>query len=312
MLKAKVIFSTILIMPLITSVTTATGVEQLNLTDRLKTHVVNISDKIGERNYWFYQNLNKALEYIASSFKEFGLPVELQTYTIDDKKFSNIIAVKKSKASPNEVIIIGAHYDSVVGSPGADDNASAVAGLLELARFFSEMETDKTIKFIAFVNEEPPYFQGSQMGSRVYAKWAKKNKENIIAMISLEMIGYYNQNRKSQEYPLFLGLIYPDTANFIGFVSNIGSKSLVDKLTRSFKEHSDFPVETITAPSIVPGVDWSDHSSFWKYGYKAIMVTDTSFYRYNHYHAQSDTYEKLDYESMAEVVYGLHKAIEEL
>ena len=131
-------------------------------------------------------------------------------------------------------------------------------------------------------------------------------------MISLEMIGYYNQNRKSQEYPLFLGLIYPDTANFIGFVSNFGSKSLVDKMTKAFKKYSEFPVETIVAPSIVPGVDWSDHGSFWKYGYKAIMVTDTSFYRYQHYHAQSDTYEKLDYESMTEVVYGLHKAIEEL
>ena len=312
MSKTKVILCAILAMSLLTSLSTATGTEQSNLADRLKTHVINISDKIGERNYWFYQNLNKALEYIASSFREFGLPVELQTYKIDEKKFSNIIATKKGKTSSNEVIVIGAHYDSVVGSPGADDNASAVAGLLELARLFSEIETDKTIKFIAFVNEEPPYFQSPQMGSRVYAKQAKKNQENIIAMISLEMIGYYNQNRKSQEYPLFLGLIYPDTANFIGFVSNFGSKSLVDKMTKAFKKYSEFPVETIVAPSIVPGVDWSDHGSFWKYGYKAIMVTDTSFYRYQHYHAQSDTYEKLDYESMTEVVYGLHKAIEEL
>jgi hypothetical protein len=278
----------------------------------LKKHVVEISDKIGERNYWFFENLNKALDYIATGFEQCGLPVELQTYKIDGKKFSNIIATKKGNSSADEVIIVGAHYDSVVGSPGADDNASAVAGLLELARLFSKQDTDKTIKFIAFVNEEPPYFQTGQMGSRVYAKEAKKKKENIVAMISLEMIGYYSQNRRSQEYPLFLGLIYPDAANFIGFVSNLGSKSLADKLTKSFKKHSEFPVEKIAAPGIVPGIDWSDHSSFWKYGYKAMMVTDTSFYRYFHYHSQSDTYEKLDYESMAEVVKGLSYSIGEL
>ncbi|MFH1622213.1 MAG: M28 family peptidase [Candidatus Omnitrophota bacterium] len=299
-------------MSLTSSLTINASAEQMSLSDRLKDHVVMLSDTIGERNYWFYQNLNKALEYIASEFKKCGLPVQLQTYKIDDKEFSNIIAVKKGKSSPNEVVVVGAHYDSIVGSSGADDNASAVAGLLELANLFSKQETKKTIKFIAFVNEEPPYYQSGQMGSRVYAKHAKKNKENIVTMICLEMIGYYNQKRKSQDYPLFLGLFYPDTANFIGFVSNLGSKSLLDKFTKAFKRHSNFPSESIAAPSIISGIDWSDHSSFWHYGYKAIMVTDTSFYRHPYYHSQSDTYEKLDYRSMAEVVKGLYQTIREL
>ncbi|MFC1709932.1 M20/M25/M40 family metallo-hydrolase [Candidatus Omnitrophota bacterium] len=298
-------------MSLVLPIAVDANAQQPNLADKLKEHVVVLSGEIGERNYWFYQNLNKTAEYIAACFKEYSLPIEFQTYKIDDKNFSNIIAVKKGEVSPDEVIVVGAHYDTVVGTPGADDNASAIAGLLELARLFSKQKTEKTIKFIAFVNEEPPYFETAQMGSRVYAKQAKKNKENIVAMISLEMIGYYNQNRRSQDYPLFLGLIYPDTANFIGFVSNFGSKSLVDKLAKSFRRYSQFPVEVISAPSIVPGVDWSDHGSFWKYGYKAMMVTDTSFYRYSHYHSQSDTYEKLDYESMAEVVKGLYYAIGE-
>ncbi|MBL7198431.1 MAG: M28 family peptidase [Candidatus Omnitrophica bacterium] len=299
-------------MSLISPLAIGAGASELSLKDRLKKHVVELSDTIGERNYWFYQNLNKAAKYIESEFKEFGYEVELHSYTLDNKEFSNIIAVKKGKSKPDEIIIVGAHYDSVVGSPGADDNASAVAGLLELACLFSKQEVDKTIKFIAFVNEEPPHFQSGSMGSRIYAKRAKKNKDNIVAMIALEMIGYYDKKEKTQDYPLFLGLFYPDTANFISFVSNFGSASLLNKLKKAFKEHSNFPLETITAPSIVPGIDWSDHSSFWKYGYKAIMVTDTSFYRYPHYHCQTDTYEKLDYESMAEVVRGLYYAIGEL
>jgi Zn-dependent M28 family amino/carboxypeptidase len=282
------------------------------LSERLKKHVVEISGNIGERNYWFYKNLQKTANYIINELKNYGYQVELHTYTLDNKEFSNIIAVKKGKTHPNEIIIIGAHYDSVMGSPGADDNASGVAGLLELACLFSQKDPAKTLKFIAFTNEEPPFFQTPQMGSRVYAKSAKQNKEKIVAMICLEMLGYYNKKPNSQNHPLFLGLLYPHTADFIAFVSNFGSTSLLNKFKKYFKQHSNFPVETLAAPNIISGVDWSDHSSFWKYGYKAIMITDTSFYRYPYYHSQSDTYEKLDYESMSVVVSGLYLTLREL
>lgn len=278
----------------------------------LKKHVFELSHNIGERNYWNYQNLNKAAEYIKTRFKEYGYDIELQSYVLDNKEFSNIIAIKKGGNSPEQIIIVGAHYDTVMGSPGADDNASGVAGLLELARLFSKIEINKTIKFIAFVNEEPPFFQSKDMGSRVYAKIAKKNKDKISAMICLEMIGCYNKEPKSQSYPLFLGLFYPDKANFIAFVSNFHSISLLNRFKNAFKKNSIFPLETLVAPNLVSGVDWSDHSSFWKYGYKAIMVTDTAFYRYPYYHSELDTYEKLDYKSMTEVVGGLYYVLLEL
>ncbi|MFC1754642.1 M20/M25/M40 family metallo-hydrolase [Thermoproteota archaeon] len=287
-------------------------VEGAQSADALKNHVIELSHNIGERNYWFYKNLEKAAEYIKGQFESFGYEVELQTYEFDDKKFSNVIAIKKGDVAPDEIIIVGAHYDSVMGGPGADDNASAVAGLLELARMFSSEKTEKTIKFVAFVNEEPPYFLTEKMGSRVFAKAARFKGENIVAMVCLEMIGYYDSKPNSQDYPPLYNFFYPDTANFIALVSSFSSMPLLKRVEKSFKKHSDFPIESIVAPSIVVGVDWSDHSSFWKYGYKAIMVTDTSFYRYPHYHSQADTYEKLDYESMVEVVKGLFHAIAEL
>lgn len=283
-----------------------------NLAERLKKHVVELSQNIGERNFLTYDNLNKAADYIIAKFKECGYGIELQTYTLDNKEFSNIIAEKQGSRNTDEIIVVGAHYDSVIGSPGADDNASAVAGLLELARIFSKVKIDKTIKFIAFVNEEPPLFQTKNMGSHHYAKRARQNKENIVAMLSLEMIGYYDKKAKSQSYPLFLNFFYPGRADYVAFVSNFWSKPLLDKLKRGFVKHSKFHLETLVAPTIVPGVDWSDHYSFWKYDYRAIMVTDTAFYRYPYYHGQLDTYEKLDYASMSFVVEGLYYSLFDL
>ena len=302
-------------MSFVGSLTVSSYAQEIELKDlehRLQQHVIEISHNIGERNYLTYDNLKKAASYIISKFEEYGYIVELETYEIEGRDYSNIIVEKKGKISPDEIIIIGAHYDTVSGSPGADDNTSAIAGLLELARLFSRQDIDKTIRFIAFVNEEPPFFMTEDMGSRVNAKASMMRQDRIIAMVSLEMIGYYNKEKNSQTYPAFLGLFYPNTADFIGFVGNIGSASLINKLKQLFKKHSDFPVEVVAAPSFVRGVDWSDHSSFRQYGYKAMMVTDTSFYRYAHYHSHTDTYEKLDYKSMSEVVCGLYFAFKDL
>jgi len=288
------------------------GGDMENLKANLKKHVVKLCDEIGERNYVYYASLEEAADYIASEFKRYGYDLQLQSYDIEGRDYQNIIATKKGNKRPEEVVIIGAHYDSVIGSPGANDNGSGVSALLELARLSSGMETGRTIKFIAFVNEEPPFFLSDDMGSRVYARDAKKRSEDIKAMLCLETIGYYSERRNSQSYPLFYGLFYPDQANFIGVVGNFASRSLVAEVTDTFRKNSDFNIEAIVAPAFVPGVNFSDQDSFWRYGYKGAMITDTAFYRYPYYHTMDDTYEKIDYDKLTEVVKGLYYVVIEL
>ena len=294
------------------------------LVEILKSHVYKLAHVIGDRSVYKPDKLNEAANYITEQFSSYGYDVEFQTYTLMGQATRNIIACKRGKVpavslrnkdagktNPDEVVIVGAHYDTCF-NPGANDNASAVAGLLELARLMFNKEIDCTIKFIAFVNEEPPFFKTENMGSCVYAKDAKERGEKIKAVIILEMIGYYSDEPKSQKYPPLFGLFYPSKANFIAVVGNFSSKWLVKKTVTAFEKGAEFPIESIVTFDFVPGVDFSDHWSFWREGYPAIMVTDTAFYRYSHYHTQLDTYEKLDYESMAEVVKGLESVLMEI
>jgi len=209
------------------------------------------------------------------------------------------------------VVIVGAHYDSCF-NPGADDNASGVAALLELARLVRGEPLGRTVKFIAFTNEEPPIFQTEQMGSHVYARAARARGEDIRAVLVLEMLGYYDDRRGSQQYPPLFGLFYPSQANFISVVSDFGSRRLCRQVSQAFKRASAFPIESVSTFRSIPGVTWSDHWSFWQEGYPAVMVTDTAFLRNPHYHQMSDTWETLDYERMATVVLGLAGALREL
>lgn len=297
---------------LIISVNTALGEDMENLGKNLEKHVVELTAKIGERNYIRYEALDKAANYITEEFRRFGYNPKIQSYYLGNRIYKNIIVLKTGSIRPQETIIIGAHYDSVAGSPGANDNGSGVSALLELSRLLADISTDKTIKFIAFVNEEPPFFFTPNMGSRVYAKDAKNRGENIKAMISLETIGYYTDERRSQSYPPFYNFFYPDTANFIGVVGNFKSRRLVNEIKRTFKKNSKFNIETVIAPVFIPGVNFSDHDSFWRYGYKACMVTDTAFYRYPYYHTSEDTYDKINYKNLAEVVKGFYYVLLEL
>lgn len=284
-----------------------------NLERDLNAHVIKLSEEIGERNYLFYDSLNKAADYIISEFERYGYTPQIQSYYIGKRIYKNIIATKTGEKKAEEVVIIGAHYDSVIGSPGANDNGSAVGALLELARICSKANTFRTIKFIAFVNEEPPFYLSGDMGSRVYAREAKKRKEDIKAMISLETIGYYSEDKNSQSYPIiFYHFFYPDRANFIAVVGNLRSRRLVKRIKDTFKRNSTFNIESAVAPELVPGVNFSDHDSFWRYGYQACMITDTAFYRYPYYHTPEDTYEKIDYAKLAEVVKGLYYVLLEL
>ena len=213
----------------------------------------------------------------------------------------------------SEVVIIGAHYDSVDESPGADDNASGVAGLLALARRFAGAKPARTLRFIAFAREEPPYFQTRDMGSWQYAKRCRERNERVVAMLSLEMLGYFDDHPGSQQYPPPLAALYPDSGNFIGFAGNIASRNLIARCTRLYREStSTVPAESAVLPEIIPQTGWSDQWSFWQFGYPALMVTDTALYRNPHYHTFSDTPETLDYGRMAAVVEGLAHVVAEL
>jgi Zn-dependent M28 family amino/carboxypeptidase len=217
----------------------------------------------------------------------------------------NIEATLHGTSRPDEFVVLGAHYDSVPQCPGANDNGTGVAALLELSRRFAQRPLARTLKFVAFVNEEPPFFQTSQMGSVVYANAAKARGDRIVGMLSLETIGYYSDLPGSQRYPLPMAPMYPDIGSFIGFVSNLRSTRLLLNARRAFRERTRFPLQSAALPAAVPGVGWSDHWSFWQAGYPALMVTDTAPFRYPWYHTPGDTPDKICYEPFAEVVEGL-------
>lgn len=280
------------------------------LAETLKSHVSMLSETIGERNYLKYDNLQKATEYITNEFNKFGYMSTQQVFQIEGKKFANIIA-RKSSSQSEETLVIGAHYDSAMGTPGADDNASGVAALLEIARYFQDKQVNMNMEFVAFTNEEPPFFRSEDMGSKRFANKKRAENTKLSAMICLEMLGYYTEEKGSQKYPLWLlKLFYPSKGNYIAFVSNGKSSNFKNRIVKEFKKNSKIKVRTLTAPLFVTGVDFSDHRSFWANGYKAIMITDTSFYRNRNYHSGSDTIDTLDFEKMSAVVEGLIKSIE--
>jgi Zn-dependent M28 family amino/carboxypeptidase len=281
--------------------------DEARLRDRLIRHVDVLAGTIGERNVYRRGSLERAAGYIEEQFSANGYMPSSQQYRVADTTVRNIDAQHGS--SSESALIIGAHYDSVPGCPGANDNASGVAAVLELARLLSGHGKQRAIRFVAFANEEPPFFMSELMGSRVYAQRCRERGERIAGMFSLETVGYYSNQPNSQQYPgpaLFQRL-YPDTGNFIGFVSNVSSRTFMRDAAREFRRVAKFPSEGVAAPADIPGIGWSDHWAFWQEGYSAVMLTDTAPYRYPHYHLASDTPDKLNYHSFARVVWGLSK-----
>jgi Zn-dependent M28 family amino/carboxypeptidase len=272
----------------------------------LYNHVHYLAEQIGSRSFYEYEKIDAAKNYIETVLKDLGFDYTLQSYRYQGNTFSNIIVTIPGQKAPGKIFIIGAHYDTVLNTPGADDNASAVAVLLELCRLLRGYQPAKTLKLIFFVLEEPPAFQGKYMGSCVYARTAKEKKEDIFGMISLEMLGYYNDTKGAQTFPLpLMGLFYPTVPNFIGVVGNLKSRRLVKQVAGSIKKGSSMPVESLAAVKLVPGIDLSDHAPFWRMGYPAVMITDTAFYRNPNYHAITDTIDTLDFKKMAELLQGL-------
>lgn len=279
------------------------------LESRLRRHVGMLGGEIGERHVGRPSALHAAERYVASALGAAGRPVARQTYFARGVASSNLEITLPGRDRAAEVVLVGAHYDTVPGSPGADDNASGVAALIEIARLLDGAAPARTVKLVAFVNEEPPFFYFGEMGSRVYAREARRRGDDIRVMLSLEMLGCYSDAAGSQRYPPILRHFYPDRGNFIAFVSNLRSRRALAEVARAFGLASDFPAEKLASPAIVPGVSWSDQLSFWREGYPGVMVTDTAFYRYAHYHEPSDTPEKLGYHEMARVVHGLAGAV---
>ncbi|CAD7782453.1 Peptidase family M28 [Candidatus Methanoperedenaceae archaeon GB37] len=243
----------------------------------LRHHLHILTKEIGDRSIYKYHKLKQAANYIISCFSDLGYEVETQKYNFMDKELTNIIAIPSSKTIKNYLIC--AHYDTVTGSPGADDNGSSIAVMLELARLIKEFNIIKTpVKFVAFTAEEPPLFATRYMGSRVYAKRAKEEKERIDGVICLEMVGYYTNEEKSQKFPFPLQFFgYPKTGNFIGVIGNKRSKDVVEKIVSTFKLNPALPVVSLTVPGdgyLLYQVRLSDHASFWDKGFKAVMITD--------------------------------------
>lgn len=311
------------------------------LAAQLRADVEVLAGTIGQRNTATPGSMRLAASFIAGELSRAGYRVKWQEYdaparasivpsapgSTDPAEFAataapgtervaNLIAEIPGSTRPEQIVIIGAHYDSVnhksVWSPGANDNASGTAAVLALARRLATHQPRTTLRFVLFACEEPPHFWTDSMGSLVYARDAKARGEQIVAMLSIETIGCYSDAPNSQDYPPLIDLAMPSEGNFIGFVGMIECKPLVKRCVEAFRAATDFPCEGAALTSLVPRVGSSDHWSFWKQGYPALMVTDTAPYRYPHYHKPTDTPDKLDYARMARVVEGLEGVIRNL
>ena len=280
---------------------------------RLHDHLVMLTCSIGERSVRHPHKLRRAADFIYSFFESIQIPVRHEPYPYRGLSVSNVVAELSFGSTPFRHYLIGAHYDSVTGTVGADDNASAVAVLLETARELQAAaggrSLDLKVTFVAFALEEPPVYGTRFMGSRVYAAKAKREKLSLDGMICLEMVGYTCREPGCQHYPFPLTFFgYPKEGNFIGVVGNFGSRSFSRKLVKSFHQNPGLPVVSLSVPLdgwILPAVRLSDHASFWDKGFPAVMVTDSAFFRNPHYHLPSDTMDKLDLDFMAELVKSL-------
>jgi Zn-dependent M28 family amino/carboxypeptidase len=282
------------------------------LAERLEGMVVSLAEDIGPRHLGNIASYRQAQRFIEETFSSFGYEVMLQETLTGDIESYNLEVEVPGGSRAEEIVVIGAHYDTVPGSPGANDNATGVAATLVLAEAFRGSAPQRTLRFVTFANEEQPFFQTPAMGSYQYAKRASGRGESIVGMLSLETMGYFSDEPDSQRYPFPVGLFYPSTGNFIAFVGNLDSAPLLRQVVGGFRVRARIPSEGAALPDQLPGVGWSDHWSFWQFDYPAIMVTDTAIFRYPYYHHQLDLPRHLDYHRLARVVMGLRHAIDAL
>jgi Zn-dependent M28 family amino/carboxypeptidase len=272
----------------------------------LKADTLRISTEFFPRDWESPENLDRAADFIKAELEKGADQVSLQSYTVGNKEYRNVIA-EYGLSNAKGTIVIGAHYDTSGKLPGADDNASGVAGLLELGRLLARQRPDYRIVLVAYTLEEPPFFASEYMGSAVHAASLVATGEKVRLMISLEMIGYFSDAPRSQSYPSrLLHLFYPSRGDFLAIVGPFTLSPVTVDLKRAFMTAVSLPVVSINAPAFIPGVDFSDHRNYWHHGFDAVMLTDTAFFRNHAYHTANDTADRLDYQKMGEVVTGLY------
>ncbi len=274
--------------------------------ERLEAHVRTLART--PRSVAHPAGLDAAASYAAAQLCAAGAEVHLQRYTAHGHEFRNVVA--SLGPDTRERVVVGAHYDAAGPFPGADDNASGVAGVLELARLLAGAPLRTRVELVAYACEEPPFFRTPYMGSMVHAASLRDEGVRVRAMLALEMIGYFTDAPGSQRFPTpLLKPFYPSRGNFITVVGKLGGGGLIRRVKRAMRRASPLRVRSIQAPVAVPGVDFSDHASYWAAGFPAVMVTDTAFYRNPHYHTVGDTPDTLDYPRMAQVVDGVRAAV---
>jgi hypothetical protein len=280
--------------------------------ERLRADVSALAADTGVRNVHHAAALAGASDFVERELRLAGYEPQRQTYDVGGEPCSNVEAERRGSSAPDEIVLVGAHYDSARGTPGADDNASGVAAVLAVARELSNKTLRRTVRFVGFVNEEMPFFWTSQMGSMVYAKRSAERRERIVAMICLESIGFYSDAPGTQKYPFPMDLFYADRGDFIAFIGNVGSRSLVRSSVGAFRETASVRSLGAVLPEKTLGVGFSDHKSFWDAGYPALMVTDTAFMRNPSYHTPRDTIDTLDLDRMTRAVVGIAHVVERL
>jgi len=286
--------------------------EEVKVQKRLAAHVQYLSSTIGERNLRRSGTLPATVQYLRNQLEQLNYTVTEQEYSVDNQQVSNLEVILPGSDSSASNVVVGAHYDTAELAPGANDNGTGVAAVLELARLLRTSKLRKTVRLVLFTNEEPPYFQTHQMGSVVYARQLRRDRVPVAAMIAVETIGFYSDRAGSQKYPPLLNLFYSDRGDFIGFVGNSESRNLLRRSLRVFRESCKFPSDGIAAPESLPGIGWSDQWAFWRAHSPAIMITDTALFRNPFYHTPEDTADKLDYGRMARVVHGLTHVVRAL
>ncbi len=274
----------------------------------IRRHLENIINTEKPRNHKNLASLNEVAKYIYDNFGQLADTVYYQPYEVYGKTYKNVICVFGSEY--DQTIVVGAHYDVCGDQDGADDNATGVVGLLELARMLQGQKLNNRIELVAYTLEEPPYFRTENMGSYIHAQSLTKNGINVYGMFCLEMIGYFDDSKKSQDYPIgFLSAIYGDRGNYITLVNKLSKGKFSRKFNRKFKKHKQIRTKKFTAPAKLPGIDFSDHLNYWTFGYSALMITDTAFYRNKNYHETTDTIETLDLKRMSDVINTVFKAL---
>ncbi len=276
------------------------------LARRLEEHVKMLASTIGERNLDRPEAYRSAAQYLTQQLEEMGYEVKAQLYTVEGQECANLIT---ERAGSKPILVVGAHYDTIDFTPGADDNASGCAALLELARMLAKDEDGPTVRLVLFANEEPPYFHGQSMGSLVYAASCAEAGDKLVGMVSLESMGYFTEQPNSQQYPLGLAGTHT-VGNFLAFVSDLSSQDFMRQCEKVFLQSGALEVDGIAAPAVISGIGWSDQWSFWQHGYKGFMVTDTAPYRNPNYHLSTDTPDTLDYRRLARAVHGLHAVVQ--